>query len=122
MKKILCKTCYFQWHFEKRAWCSIIETESGGSIEANQVKCPHYLKRGTEPQWLCCKCGKNVFGHSATGEGGKWWCNSCYLKEETKRRVKEKAIQHRENLKKISDILGGDTKKAKQIMELLTPE
>ena len=119
MTKPICKSCYFKCRFEKEDWCEIIENEHGGSIKANRTECHCYLKKGTEPKWLCCKCGKNTFGKAAYRESGKWWCNNCHYKEEARRWAREKAIKYKENLKKLSDILGGDKKKAEKIMELL---
>ena len=118
-KKIICKTCYYRKYYGGKHWCSIIENESGGNIEANLTKCPHYLKKGTEPKWLCDVCGKNTFGHNAHGKDGKWYCDDCWWEKENKKWAKEKADKHKENVKKISQILGGDKEKAEKILKII---
>ena len=103
MKK--CKTCFWKWRFEKEDWCKTIEGVHGGSIRADRTKCELYLKKGTEPKELCCVCGKNTFGESATGEGGKWWCNPCRFKKEHKKSEKEKQAKYKKVASEILEIL-----------------
>jgi len=122
MKKIICKTCYFRDRFEKEDWCKIIENEGGGSIEADQTECPYYLKKGTEPKWLCYKCGKNTYGGSSTSSEGKHWCSSCWCKKEAEEHIKRERIKRLEDTKKVEDILGGDEKTARIIIDTLFPK
>jgi hypothetical protein len=112
MKEIICKSCFFR----DKKWCKLIEDEYGGSIIANQTECPYYLKKGTEPKWLCWKCGTNTYGESATHEGGRIWCSDCYNKEQHKQfKAKEKA-RYLKNIKKVNEIIK-DKKTAKIIVD-----
>ena len=100
MKKLICSTCFHRVKYEKEYFCKLIENEGGGSIEANLTKCSHYLKKGTEPKWICCVCGKNTYGEALTMEGGKYYCQSCWwnkdkqqLKKQTFKQLKNKLIK-----------------------------
>jgi hypothetical protein len=117
--KILCKTCYFRWRFEKEDWCKIIENEGCGSIKADKTKCDIYLKRGMEPKWLCYMCGNNTYGESSVSGGGKHYCSDCHSKKEHKEWLERERIKKLENIKRISNILGGDEKTAKKIIKTL---
>lgn len=118
-EKILCKTCYFKDRFKGEDWCKIIENEGGGSIPAVENKCGYYLKKGTEPKWLCCKCGKNTYGESSTSTKGKHYCSDCWIKKEILERKQREAQKYREDIKKVAEVLG-DKKKAKEIVDLIT--
>lgn len=102
----------------------MIENEDGGSIEANLTECEHYLKKGTEPKWLCCMCGKNTYGHSSISFSGKHYCESCYWKKEAKEKeAKEKEekdkIKYKRNILKISRAMGCSLKKAEEVLKLI---
>jgi len=105
MKKTICKTCFNHWRSDGEDWCKIIENEGGGSIPANKTECDHYLKKGTEPKWLCCKCGKNVFGGSATAENKKWYCSDCWWKKETKERKIELAKKQKQMVGELLEVI-----------------
>ena len=105
MKKTICKTCFNHWRSDGEDWCKIIENEGGGSIPANKTECDHYLKKGTEPKWLCCKCGKNVFGEPATAENKKWYCSDCWWKKETKERKIELAKKQKQMVGELLEVI-----------------
>lgn len=113
MKQIICKSCFFRWRFKRKDYCKLIETEHGGNIYANREKCDHYLKKGTEPKWLCSVCGENTYGDRSTSENGKHYCDDCWWKKEGREYKKKQALK----LKKIAEITGS-RKKAKEIMKL----
>lgn len=115
-RKIICKNCYSKDHFDGEDYCKIIGNESGGSILANKIQCEFYLKKGTEPKLLCCKCGKNTYGESAIGEGGKWYCSDCHIEKEHKEWLKREKIKKLKNIEEVSRILGGNEKIAKKII------
>jgi len=118
MSKILCKTCFHRWRADKKDWCGLIVKSDGSSFKANKTKCEHYLKKGTEPQWLCCICGKNTYGQSARGSGGKWYCEGCYWKKEEKEWKKQKVLRERQDIKKVAELVG-NKKLAKKIIETI---
>jgi len=99
--KIICKTCFWYSRFQKQDWCRLIENEGGGSIKANQTECKFYLKKGTEPKWLCCMCKKNTYGESSTSTGGKHYCSSCWFEKERKEREDKRAKLLKEFLKEV---------------------
>ncbi len=103
-KPCLCKTCFWKWRDDKEDWCQTIEDGHGGSIKADRTECDLYRKEGTEPVWKCAGCGKNVFGESATGEDGKWWCNPCRFKMEHKKSEKEKKEKYKKIATEILEI------------------
>ncbi len=105
MKEIKCKSCFWRWREDKEDWCKIMEYEHGGSMKADRTECILYMKKGTEPKELCCVCGKNTFGESATGEGGKWFCTSCHFKMEHKKSEKEKQEKYKKVASEILEIL-----------------
>ena len=121
MKKPICKTCFHRWYCKEdnENYCSLIENEHGGNIKADKTECEFYLKKGTEPKWLCCKCKKNTFGESSHSEDGKHYCVDCYFKKENKRYKEEQRIKKLENIKIVADILGGNTKTAKKIINAI---
>lgn len=119
MSKIICKTCYFRERFEKDDWCKVIENEGGGNEKADRTKCSCYLKKGTELKWLCCECGKNTYGEASTSTEGKHWCSDCWGKKEAKEYKDKEKAKYLRNIKIVEDILGGDEKTAKRIIDSL---
>lgn len=118
-KKIICKTCFNKWRFEKEDYCKIIETEGGGSIKADRTECRFYLKKGTEPKLLCSQCGKNTYGDASMSEMGKHYCEDCYWKKEQKKWLAKERLKKLENIKKVAEILEGDKYLAKKIVEAI---
>ncbi len=96
VKKIKCYNCFYRWRFQGKSYCDLIEDEYGGSVIANRLDCENYIKKGTEPRYLCAFCGKNTFGKSAIGEKGKWYCKDCYKKMKMEKEAEEiKQIRQR---------------------------
>ena len=101
----ICKTCFNRWRSEGEDWCKIIENKGGGSILANRTECKFYLKKGNEPKWLCCKCGKNTYGESSTREAGKIYCSNCYYKKEATERKIELAKKQKQMVEEILETI-----------------
>lgn len=116
--KIICKDCFYRDRYEKKDYCKIIEEEHGGNIEANRTECESYLKKGTEPKWLCCVCKINTYGERSTTENRKIYCDDCYWKKSMREDEKEARIAKNLKIEKLRKILNGDKKKIKQVMDL----
>ena len=121
MKKPICKTCFHRWYCKEynKNYCSLIENEHGGNIKADKTECDFYLKKGTEPKWLCSLCGKNTFGGRLISENGKHYCDDCYWKLEYQRHKADRRLKRLENIKIVADILGGNRKTAKKIINAI---
>jgi len=119
MNKIICQTCFSRVRDGGINYCNLIENENGGNMEANLTECEHYLKKGTEPLWLCCMCGKNTYGGSLTIENGKYYCDSCYWKKEAKEKEEKDKIKYKRNIEKISCAMGCSLKKAEEVLKLI---
>lgn len=104
-EKILCKTCFWRGRFRREDWCKLIENEGGGSIETNQIECKFYLKKGTEPKWICCVCKKNTYGEASTSFKRKHYCDSCWFKKERREGEIKKEKRLNEALVKIKQII-----------------
>jgi len=74
-------------------------------------------RKGTEPHWLCCECGRNTYGESSTSEGGKRHCDDCWFAKQAKEWQKAEKKKEQENIKIVSKVLGGDIKKATLIIK-----
>jgi len=114
MKKIKCKTCFWRRksEYDGKDYCYLIVDKTGRNIEANRTECDFYLKKGTEPKWLCSICGKNTFGETSISENGKQYCSDCYWKEKEKERKRERA----KKIKKLKELVGKE--KAEEIIKL----
>ena len=117
MTKPICDNCFYRWLYEGKAYCSLIEEEHGGNIKADRTECQLYLKKGTEPQWPCRVCGANTFSEAHSADYRGHICGNCEWNEKKAKDEQEAKENRRQNIKKVTEILGGDKETAEKIVD-----